>query len=105
MVQDENGRKVYDTKKYYQDLDKNHKGLVKAFFKKENIDEIDTNYIGHLAEDAEGRNTRVFDKVFEEKYKIDLLYKDRSQNKVENTNGNSDLVLNFSSRNLCRDYF
>lgn len=58
---DENNNYVYNSEAYYQNLKKNNLGLAKAFFKKSEINNLPSNYIGNLSIYNDGRKpTRSF---------------------------------------------
>lgn len=76
--QDDRGNAIYDTEAYYKSLCENGKrGAVKGFFQKEQVDKRETNYLGVLEFDQEGRASRKEDKAFLEQYKG--VYKEQKE--------------------------
>lgn len=73
LIRKSDGNMVYDTKAYYNELEKRgYHSYVKGMFKKEEIDEIvnhdKTDYIGDFDFSRDGRPTRTFDEDFRKKY-------------------------------------
>jgi len=67
--QDEKGNSIYNTKEYYKELAKLNNGLVKGFFEQNSVDAMETNYIGSIGHDENGRPNRSLDHAFVRKYK------------------------------------
>lgn len=54
-ITDEQGNYVYNSAKYFEELKRNNVGLAKAFFKKQNVVDLPSNYLGSLAIYNDGR--------------------------------------------------
>lgn len=73
LIRKSDGNMVYDTKAYYNELEKRgYHSYVKGMFKKEDIDDIvnhdKTDYIGDFDFSRDGKPTRTFDEEFRRKY-------------------------------------
>ncbi len=79
---DNNNNPIYDTEEYYKWLCENGKlGAVKGFFKKEEVDIRDTNYLGILEFDNDGRAMRTEDPIFLAQYKVQ--YKEEKDRRIQ----------------------
>lgn len=64
------GRRYYDTEEYYNSLASNGKmGVVKGFFKREEVNQRETDYIGMLSFREDGSPTRYENKEFLKNYR------------------------------------
>jgi hypothetical protein len=66
---DESGKNIYNTKEYFTELAMSNKGLVKGFFEKNSVNSMETNYIGSIGKDSQGKYNRSIDHTFLKKYK------------------------------------
>lgn len=67
--QAENGNNIYNTKEYFKELAKSNNGLVKGFFEQNSVNAMETNYIGSIGKDENGKPNRNLDHAFVKKYK------------------------------------
>ena len=83
--QDENGNNIYNTKEYFQALALSNNGLAKGFFEQNSVNAMDTNYIGSIGQDENGRPNRSIDHAFLRKYK-QIVEAEREQKRLETEN-------------------
>ena len=76
MVTDEQGNMMYDTRMYYKNLANQNMSLVKGFFLKDQLDNIENGYIGHIGVDPRtGAFNRSYEKDVKEIYDEELRNK------------------------------
>jgi len=81
---DQDGKNIYNTKEYFTDLVTSNKGLVKGFFEKNSVNSMETNYIGSIGKDSDGKYNRSMDHTFLNKYKvIEQAQKDQKRLEAE----------------------
>jgi hypothetical protein len=75
VMQDQYGNYVYDSKEYYNQLLNINKGLVKGFFEKSQVTQIENGYIGHITQDQYGNYNRSFENNIRNYYDKELEVK------------------------------